>query len=180
MTSLRNAKEIISDELMIAVILKGLPDSFKLFAINISQSSTDTTWSEFKTKLRSYEETENLNNTKSDNIVSIKDTKTESQRCYSCGQKGHFDRSCQQDQSKQQQNASKTAMKWCHYHKNTRGYCFSPTKNRAVISWKSKKQTTVALSSCRQNTWAWGVLTQEGLYLNQLLQHMDDENNFTC
>ena len=94
MTSLRNAKEIVSDELMIAMILKGLLDSFKPFAINISQSSTDTTWSEFKTKLWSYEETENLNNTKSDGIMSIKDTKTESQCCYSCEQKGHFARNC--------------------------------------------------------------------------------------
>lgn len=32
--------------------------------------------------------------------------------------------------------------------KSTTGYCFSLTENGPLISWKSKKQPTIALSSC--------------------------------
>ena len=64
--------------------------------------------------------------------------------------------------------------------KSTTGYCFSLTKNGPVISWKSKKQSTVALSSCEAEYMGLASTAQEGLYLTQLLQHMDNENDFTC
>lgn len=57
-TSLRNAKENISDGLIIAMILKGLPESYKPFTIHITQSKEDISFTEFKRRLRNYEETE--------------------------------------------------------------------------------------------------------------------------
>ena len=50
-TSLRNAKEVISDGLIIAMILKGLPESYKPFAIHTTQSSEELTYTKFKSKL---------------------------------------------------------------------------------------------------------------------------------
>ena len=47
-TSLRNAKEVISDGLIIAMILKGLPESYKPFAIHTTQSSEELTFIQFK------------------------------------------------------------------------------------------------------------------------------------
>lgn len=57
-TSLRRADEQISDGLQIAMVVKGLPDSYKPFVVHITQTNGTVTFSEFKTKLRSYESTE--------------------------------------------------------------------------------------------------------------------------
>ena len=59
--------------------------------------------------------------------------------------------------------------------KSTTGYCFALTKGGAVISWKSKKQPTVALSTCEAEYMGLGTTTQESLYLTQLLKGMDDK-----
>ena len=77
MTALRNAGENLSDGLMIAMALKGLPDSFKLFTVNVSQSQDqeEITFSAFKAKLRNFEETENLNKNQSDKNDNVMITK---------------------------------------------------------------------------------------------------------
>ena len=50
-TSLRKAKEVISDGLIIAMILKGFPESYKPFTIHMTQSSETLTFVQFKIKL---------------------------------------------------------------------------------------------------------------------------------
>lgn len=54
------------------------------------------------------------------------------------------------------------------------GYCFSLSKNGPVISWKSKKQQTVALSSCEAEYMALSAAAQESLYLTNLINGMDN------
>ena len=69
-TSLRKAKEVISDGLIIAMILKGFLESYKPFTIHMTQSSETLTFVQFKIKLLSYEETEKFNTiVKSDNVM---------------------------------------------------------------------------------------------------------------
>ena len=53
------------------------------------------------------------------------------------------------------------------------GYCFKLNDNGPAISWKSKKQPTVALSSCEAEYMALGAATQECLFLTQVLCDID-------
>lgn len=89
-TALRNAKEVISDGLIIAMVLKGLPDTYKPFAIHTAQSKDDTTFTQFK----SYEETERFDSKpKADNVIKVDLT---SVTYYGCGNRGHVAKDCRQ------------------------------------------------------------------------------------
>ncbi|RCU36491.1 hypothetical protein DVA76_18090, partial [Acinetobacter baumannii] len=55
------------------------------------------------------------------------------------------------------------------------GYCFSLSETGPIISWKSKKQPTVALSTCEAEYMALAATTQESLYLVNVLNGMDNQ-----
>ena len=63
--------------------------------------------------------------------------------------------------------------------RGTTGYCFSLGKHGALVSWKTTKQPTVALSSCEAEYMGLGATTQEALYLMQFLNGIDKER-FKC
>ena len=60
----------------------------------------------------------------------------------------------------------------CADRKSITGYTFMLSNDGPSISWKSKKQQTVALSTCEAEYMAMCAATQEGLYLNALLKDM--------
>ena len=57
-TSLKTAGEVISDGLLVAMALKGLPNRFKTFSTIVMQKDKQMTFSEFKVALRNHEENE--------------------------------------------------------------------------------------------------------------------------
>ena len=66
--ALREAKEAVSDSLLIAMVLKGLPDDYKPF-IAVATQREKQTFQDFKTSLRGYEETEKSRATKKEDSV---------------------------------------------------------------------------------------------------------------
>ncbi|KAK3716452.1 hypothetical protein RRG08_057375 [Elysia crispata] len=57
--------------------------------------------------------------------------------------------------------------------KSITGYCFTLSRKGPLISWKSKKQQSVALSSCEAEYMAMSSATQEGKFLLALINDMN-------
>ena len=56
--ALRNAGETVSDSLLIAMVLKGLPDNYNPFVVVVTYNERKQTFSEFKIASQSFEDTE--------------------------------------------------------------------------------------------------------------------------
>jgi len=59
--------------------------------------------------------------------------------------------------------------------KSISGYCFKLSSESAMVSWKSKVQSSVALSSCEAEYVAMSVAIQEIMFLRQLLNDFNVE-----
>ena len=59
------------------------------------------------------------------------------------------------------------------------GYCFHLNEKSSLISWKSKKQNVIALSSCEAEYVAMTVAVQEAKFLRQLLSDLTN-SDFMC
>ena len=95
-TALKAAEEVISDGLLIAMVLKGLPKNYKTFTAVVIQREKQMTFSEFKTLLRDYEESERDRNettpTEKDSVM-LNKPKFEG-NCFKCEKKGHKSSEC--------------------------------------------------------------------------------------
>ena len=87
-TQLKSAGETISDSLLVAMCLKGLPDRFNSFATVITQREDDPDFVKFKAALRSFEEGNKARETSSNHHGVMQLT------CYACRQPGHKAAAC--------------------------------------------------------------------------------------
>jgi hypothetical protein len=86
-TSLKTVGEVISDSLLIAMILKGLPPEFETLCTVIAQRKEEVTFPEFKVALRSFEETEKQNSYSDDTVIKVNDVK--GVQCFICRKYGY-------------------------------------------------------------------------------------------
>ena len=123
-TALRDAGEIVSDGLLVAMVLKGLSDEFSSFVVVTTQNEAQQTdFAKFKMALRNFEDTEKSrsgNDSRSGNENSVMKTSfggrgggkgnfggnynrannnssnfdRKKGNCYSCGYSGHESRTC--------------------------------------------------------------------------------------
>ena len=133
--SLQSAGETISDALLVAMVLKGLPHEYKTFSTVISQKNEIISFKDFKIALRSYEETEKSQNlTKSfDNVMKLKPEKSVI-RCHYCNKIGHTESQCR---LKLNNKSSQKPQRWCQNCKSKTHdthHCRYKKKNNFLLS----------------------------------------------
>ena len=96
-TALKGAGEQISDALLVAMVLKGLPDEYKAFVAITQSNETVQNFQKFKQALRNFEETEKTRSNKSgDNtIMRARDGQV---TCFKCHKPGHKAFECHKQQ----------------------------------------------------------------------------------
>ena len=109
--ALREADETISDGLLIAMILKGLPQAFLPFSVMVNDKKK-LSFADFKKALRNFEDNQNLNRTnEKNNVMGLNvhnsDYQNSSQNrhkwCQKCKINSHDTKQCK---------------RWCNFHKN--------------------------------------------------------------
>ena len=93
-TALKAADEVISDGLLIAMVLKGLPNAYKTFSTVVIQREKQMSFGDFKIALRNHEENEKCCGPAEDgdNVMFVK-TKFDG-KCFKCDKKGHKSSDC--------------------------------------------------------------------------------------
>ena len=103
----------MTDGLLIAMTLKGLPEEYKPFVVVVTQSDKEQKFSEFKVALRSFEDTERTSVTAGSHSVMKTEHKKESQSeivCYQCGHPGDIARFCKSNNKNRRGTGVKRAI----------------------------------------------------------------------
>lgn len=151
-TSLKSAGETVSDSLLIAMVLKGLPDSCSSFVAVITQSDDDKmTFVKFKVSLRNFSDTEEarLNKASSDSVM--KNSFKRNIQCFTCKKEGHYANDCS------------IKVKYCTICKrkgHTIQTCRNKRKDSSINSVTSNH--SFAFSICTENEITHGLLVDTG------------------
>ena len=155
-SALKAAGETVSDQLLIAMVLDGLPKEFMAFVTVVTQAETPLTFQKFKTQLRSFEETisaqsnRNKSGSNDDNIMHFQNFSGPEGKmitCYKCGKEGHKADRCKTKPKKQggQGGGNQPNKKYC-------GHCKSNTHNQAAYRFLKKSGDTANAAKSSENT----------------------------
>ena len=145
-SSLNTAGEVISDSLLTAMVLKGLPAEYKTFTTVVTQKEQKMTFTEFKVILRSFEENEKCQRTTTENddrVMRVQPSSHKSyganpvMKCYTCGKPGHKSFECRSAKPK-----GKRDKRWCDNcksHTHNTSYCRRNDSARTVADSGGEK-----------------------------------------
>ena len=145
-TSLKTAGEVISDSLLMAMCLKGLPNKYNSFATVITQKDDKIDFVKFKSALRSFEESENSrfnNNSNDDNIMQASSNII---TCFKCGKPGHKSFECRNKGNSSQNNSN---VKYNRY-KNSR-WCTNCNAASHDTKYCRKNTAKVVSQNCERD-----------------------------
>ena len=143
---LKSCDENVSDGLLIAMVMKGLPQEYKPFTAVILQKDEKLTFQEFKVALRNFEETEK-GATEASSVLHINSRKSFSKQnskfegaCYICKRTGHKSTECRFNHG----HSNNRSRRWCDICKNSShdtSYCRRLKSNsaKAVVDAKDKE-----------------------------------------
>ncbi len=117
-SALQEAGEAVSDGLLVAMVLKGLPPQYKSFVAVVTQSDKTWTFKDLKTSLRDYEDTEKARESDKSSSSNVMKAKYDAARagtvsriiCYSCGVPGHKSNECK---------SKSKGGRWCKFCKTS-------------------------------------------------------------
>lgn len=159
--ALTTAGEIISDTLLVAMALKGLPTKYSSFAVVVTQKDRSMTFPEFKSALKSFEETEKSRSTDGykDKIMKIDSSKDI--QCFFCKKFGHRKAQCYKMNSNNVSNKSnfnkdsndKSANKarWCTNCNNASHDTFFCRKNKSKFKVVNDQSSPSDGSNCKSS-----------------------------
>ena len=138
--ALKSAREAVSDGLLIAMVLKGLPKEYKAFIVIVMQNEKTQTFQKFKVSLRNFEENYKASQDNSTSVMKINfdrnkrssdhnripfNQNNQNISCYTCRESGHKSNNCRK---------SKQRIKlWC-------GHCRSSTHSNKACHKKHSKE----------------------------------------
>ena len=109
-SALNSAGEQVSDGLLIAMVLKGLPKEYQSFSTVIIQRTDTLNFRDFKIAFRNFEESEKNKYDGITNTVMKVNASHSSVKCYNCGALGHKKSECPKK--------GKKTSRWCDFHKS--------------------------------------------------------------
>jgi len=167
--ALRNAGETVSDGLLIAMVLKGLPDIYKPFVVVVTQNDRQQTFSEFKVALRSYEDTERARGASGgDSVLKARNATNSSAwypkgraqkdvTCFKCQLPGHIARHCE--------NKPKTRL-WCSHCRSSTHTDKSCRKQKVNKNGQDKVKQVVDRDDPDEQTFVFKV--NECMYTDEV------------
>ena len=97
-TNLKSCNETVSNSMPIAMVMRGLPESYSSFIVVITQSSKEYTFLEFKAAIHNFNENMKSRNDVSldrkDNVMQSKEHYKKEIKCFGCKKIGHYARNC--------------------------------------------------------------------------------------